>query len=217
MVMPNANTHAVWVALAAARGNLILPAFSRPGALTMDIGGLIHSYGYLAVFAGTFLEGEAILVMAGFAAQRGHLALPLVVLVAILASFLGDQLYFHVGRRYGASMMKRFPFMRPSAARTTALLHRYHVPLILAIRFMYGLRIVGPMALGMSQVPQSRFFVLNLVGAVVWAIAIGGAGYAFGHVLEQLLADSARYEPWVLGAILCLALCYHLLARRRRG
>ncbi|WP_316157399.1 DedA family protein [Cupriavidus sp. BIC8F] len=183
----------------------------------MDIAGLIHSYGYLAVFAGTFLEGEAILVMAGFAAQRGDLALPTVVLVALLASFLGDQLYFHVGQRYGASLMKRFPSMQPSVARTTALLHRHHVPLILAVRFMYGLRIVGPMALGMSQVPRSRFFVLNLAGAVVWAIVIGAAGYALGHVLEQWLANFARYEPWVLGAILCLALCCHFLARRRRG
>ena len=43
---------------------------------------LLQKFGYLAVFLGTFLEGETILVMAGFFAERGYLRLPLVVVTA---------------------------------------------------------------------------------------------------------------------------------------
>ena len=44
------------------------------------------SYGYLAVFFGTLFEGEIILVAAGFAAQRGLLALPGVIAIAIVGA-----------------------------------------------------------------------------------------------------------------------------------
>lgn len=74
----------------------------------MDIPGLIQNYGYLAVAVGTFLEGETILIMAGAAAHRGYLTMPMVIMVGTIASFFGDQLYFYVGRRYGAALLKRF-------------------------------------------------------------------------------------------------------------
>ena len=58
----------------------------------MDFAALVHTYGYAAVFIGSFLEGETTLALGGFAAQRGHLALPWVIAVAEAGGFLGDQL-----------------------------------------------------------------------------------------------------------------------------
>ncbi|MFJ1258173.1 DedA family protein [Cupriavidus sp. CuC1] len=181
----------------------------------MDIARLIQDYGYLAVAAGTFLEGETILIMAGVAANRGHLALPTVIVIGTLASFLGDQLYFYVGRRYGTALLARFPSMQSRAARASALLHRHHLPLILSIRFLYGLRIAGPIAIGMSAVPWFRFLVLNLTGAVVWAVAIAGAGYGFGQGLGYLLGNFDSDEAWGLAAILLCGALWWLFARYR--
>jgi len=58
----------------------------------MSISSLIEHYGYAAVFAGSFAEGESVLLAAGFAAHRGLLELPLVMLAAFVAGTLGDQL-----------------------------------------------------------------------------------------------------------------------------
>jgi membrane protein DedA with SNARE-associated domain len=55
---------------------------------------VIGSYGYIALFLGTFVEGETILLMAGFAAHLGYLYLPWVILVAFLGSLSGDQVFF---------------------------------------------------------------------------------------------------------------------------
>lgn len=193
--------------------------FQCPGVrnerLAMDIARLIQDYGYLAVATGTFLEGETILIMAGVAAYRGHLALPTVIVVGTLASFLGDQLYFYLGRRYGTALLARFPSMESRAARAKVLLERHHLPLILSIRFLYGLRIAGPVAIGMSAVPWFRFLILNLTGAVVWAFVIAGAGYGFGQGLAYLLADFDRDEAWVLAAIVLCGSLWWLFARRR--
>ena len=65
------------------------------------INDFVANYGYLAVFIGTLLEGETILVAAGFAAYRGLLDLPSVVLVAIVGGTLGDQTAFQLGRWKG--------------------------------------------------------------------------------------------------------------------
>lgn len=181
----------------------------------MDIAGLIQHYGYLAVAVGTFLEGETILFMAGAAAYRGHLALPTVMVVGTLASFFGDQLFFYVGRRYGAALLARFPSVQSRAERAKALLERHHLLLILSVRFLYGLRIAGPIAIGMSGVPWFRFLVLNLMGAVVWAMVIAGAGYGFGQTLAYLLGGLDDDETWVLAAILLFGLLWWLFVRRR--
>ena len=160
----------------------------------MSLAELVQDYGYYAVFLGTFLEGETILVMAGFAAHSGYLQLPWVIGVAAIGGTLGDQLYFYLGWRYGRQILVRFPQLQPRVARVKALLRRYHLPLILSIRFMYGLRTVGPLAFGISRLGRVRFFALNLAGALLWAPLVGGAGYLFGSALELFFTDLRRYE-----------------------
>lgn len=182
----------------------------------MSLTALLIKYGYAVVLLGTFLEGETILIMAGFAAHRGYLNLYWVIALATAGSFLGDQLYFYLGKRYGWRIFERFPKLKPRALRVQALLERYHLPLILGIRFLYGLRIVGPLAIGMSSVSRIRFFGLNLLGAIAWAMLIGGAGYLFGYALELLLADIKRYEEAFLALIVIAGIVVWLVYRWRQ-
>lgn len=183
----------------------------------MDIAGLIQSYGYLAVAVGTFLEGETVLIVAGAAASHGHLSMPAVIAVAAMAGFVGDQFYFHVGRRYGARLVERFPSLQWRTARVRELLERHHPLLILSIRFLYGLRIAGPIAFGMSSVPSLRFLVLNLAGAIGWASAVAGAGYGFGQTLAYLLGDIDADEVWLGAALLFSGTLGWLVARYQRS
>ena len=181
----------------------------------MNIAEWVQSYGYVAVAVGTFLEGESVLLIAGAAASRGHLSMPVVVAIAALASFLGDQLYFWVGRRYGAALLVRYPSLQPRAARVRGLLDRHHLPLILSIRFLYGLRIAGPIALGMSSVSWSQFVLLNGLAALLWALVIASLGYGTGHALVQVLKAVDADELWGLALLLILGLVWWLLGRRR--
>ena len=176
----------------------------------------VQTWGYAAVFAGTFLEGESVLIAAGFAAHRGMLDLEIVFAVAAFGSFLGDQFCYLLGRRHGGRIMRRFPGFRRRAARVRVLLRRHQLPFILSVRFLYGLRVAGPIAIGMARIPWVRFLALNALGAVVWAILIGGAGYFFGAVLEVMLADLRRHEGWMLVAILGIGVCTAVVFFLRR-
>lgn len=177
---------------------------------------LIQQWGYALVFLGALLEGETMLLLAGLAAHNGHLSLPVIVAAAVAGGFLGDQVFFFLGRRYGKPLLARFPSLQGPARRADALLARYHAPFILANRFLYGLRIAGPIAVGMSGIPAARYALINLAGAVVWAPVIVGAGYLFGQAVELLLGDMRHIEEGLMGGILLLAVILWAIRRLRR-
>ena len=179
------------------------------------ISAFVISYGYLAVFLGALLEGETILLSAGFAANRGLLYWPLVVAVAFAGGTLGDQIAFLLGRWQGASLIARFPALALRAPRVHALLERHDVLLILSVRFLYGLRIAGPIVIGSSRVPVLRFALLNMIGAAIWAVAVAGAGYYFGAALNAVVADIKRVEELILIGIPAAGLIVWLWRRRR--
>jgi membrane protein DedA with SNARE-associated domain len=183
--------------------------------MAIDLPGLIDSYGYLAVFAGAFLEGETILALGGLAASRGYLDFYTVTIVALIAGFGGDQFYFFLGRTRGAQLLARFPQLCERAQRFDTLLSRFHAPLIVALRFMYGFRIVGPVLLGMGRCAHWKFIVFNFIGAAMWAPLIAGIGFLFGAVLESVLHDLKHYELWAFGAVLAVGVVVYLVQLRR--
>lgn len=177
---------------------------------------LIQNYGYIAVFVGALLEGETVLVMAGFAAHAGYLNLPFVILIAAVGGFVGDQFFFTLGRLRGRQIMARFPSIAAQSARVERLVLRHQTWLVIGVRFMYGLRVAGPLLLGVSHLlAPLRFAALNLVGALLWAALIGGAGYLFGHAMEMLLLDAKRYEAALLGALLLVGVGFWTYRRLR--
>lgn len=160
----------------------------------MSIDILIQKYGYLAILIGAFLEGETVVVIGGFAAHQDYLNLPYVIAAAFIGTLFGDQLFFFIGRFKGRSFLDRHPRWRLRAEKAQKLLERHQTLVIIGFRFIYGIRTVTPFVLGMSNVKTWRFVPLNVLSAIVWATAIGSAGYFFGLAIETLLDDIRRYE-----------------------
>jgi len=150
---------------------------------------LIESYGYYALFVGTCLEGETIMILAGIAARGGHLALPWVVLFGFLGSLSGDQAIFFLSRWKGKAFLARHPSWHPRIEKISRLLDRHGTWYTLTFRFYYGLRNISPLVIGVSSIPTVKFVLLNVTGAVVWAITLGCLGYAFGAVIERVLSN----------------------------
>ncbi len=164
----------------------------------MELQTLITHFGYLAVLIGTFLEGETILIIAGFAAHRGFLSLPLVILFAFLGSVVGDQLYFIIGRKKGTAFLNKRPKLLPKVERFRALLNKYNTLTVISFRFIYGIRTVAPFVIGLSKISFLKFFILNLISGLVWAASIGFLGYIFGQAIEILIGDIKKYEVYIL-------------------
>jgi membrane protein DedA with SNARE-associated domain len=178
-------------------------------------GELFQNHGYWALALGCLLEGETLLLLAGYAAHRGWLDPVAVFGIAAAAGFAGDQFAFWLGRRHGAAVLGRWPALAGRRARLDAGLRRWPAAMVIGVRFAYGLRIAGPLLIGMSAMPAWRFAALNALGAVLWAAVIGGAGWFFGHAAERLLGQLQHLEGWLLLALLLTGAAVWLVRRSR--
>ena len=113
-------------------------------------------------------------------------------------------MFFWIGRRWGCRLADRFPKLAPGISRMDDLVHRYQFPVIVFMRFFYGLRIAGPMAIGMSRLSGQRFLLLNLISAMAWATLIGATGYGIGAGTKYLLTDVPARDEFILFTIIAV-------------
>ncbi|HET6514180.1 MAG TPA: DedA family protein [Thermodesulfovibrionales bacterium] len=182
---------------------------------------LIRTYGYAALLIGTFFEGETILIIGGLAAHMGYLRLPLVMAIALIGSFSGDQVFYFVGRARGRDLLARHPRWHCRAEKIHLIVARYHDLIMLGFRFVYGIRILTPIVIGSNQrIKASRFIILNAVGAALWAVLVSAGGYLFGTTLEIVMKDIRRYEMEVIIGILLIGgilWMVHYLREKRKA
>lgn len=182
----------------------------------MDPEQLIRDYGYWALFVGTFLEGETIVIIAGFMAFTGLLDLKWLILVSFCGTFLSDQLFFYFGYWKGRAFIAAKPNWQARADRIQPLIDRYRNYIILGFRFFYGVRNVVPLVLGASGLNPLRYLILNFLGAAIWAASFGTGGYLFGHLLKPLLADVHKYQGFIYAGIAAIALVFWVRRSMRK-
>jgi membrane protein DedA with SNARE-associated domain len=186
--------------------------------VSADLPALLHQYGYLLIFLGTFAEGESLLVLGGYFAHSGYLDLGGVIVTAFVAAVCGDQLFFHLGRRHATRLFARFPRLHDKVLIALHRAERHQNLVVLAMRFLWGLRIALPLAMGMTRMNSLKFFWLNLVSAAVWASLIASLGYGAHELVTRMVADLHRYEWWIAGVVLAgavIALVIRWLSARR--
>ena len=172
---------------------------------------ILSTYGYIALLIGTFLEGETILVAAGFLAHRGYLELPWVIFFAVMGAVAGDQLYFFLGRAKGMDFIESRPRWQTKSAQMFALLQTHQIPVIIGFRFLYGIRTVTPFIIGASGINPIRFIILDSIGAGAWAIAVGTLGYLFGQTIEVFLEEAKKYETVLMALIFLVGIAIWLI------
>ena len=176
---------------------------------------LIAQFGYLAVLLGTVLEGETLLLLAGYSAHRGYLDLPTVIGVAWVGAMLGDQFFFWLGRRHALRLMRHFPTLRDKIELALQRIERHPTGIILTMRFLWGLRMALPAALGMSRIHWLKFSCLNSLSAMGWAALVAYIGWGFGAVIARHAAAWHHYEHWGMAGVILLALIWRVGRRWR--
>ena len=180
-----------------------------------QIASFMNEYGdwfYIGIFIWTFFEGETIVIFGGYAAHHGIVDPVKLLFVAWLGSFLGDQVWFFLGRRYGEALLARFPKWRPKVEVALDLLYQYNALFIFSFRFIYGIRNVSSFAVGLSTLTWARFSSLNFLAAGVWASSFVTAGYLFSQASEAALGKGAKV--FGIGALVVFIIVVAVLLRR---
>ena len=177
---------------------------------------LLAEYGLWLVLVGTFLEGETIVIVAGFASHQGLLDPIHVAALAALGSFSCDQMWFFIARKFGHRPIIERMKHRPAFERALHFLERHPTAFIFSFRFIYGIRNVSPAVIGLSEIGADKFFILNALAAVLWAATFTSIGYLFANSIEEFLGDLHHLEYTVLaimGAGLVVFMLYKLARR----
>lgn len=167
--------------------------------------GWLKEYGYIILFLWSILEGEMGLVMGGIMTHTGDMNYFMAIFVAGLGGFTGDQLYFYIGRFNKGFIQRKLRTQRRKFAIAHLLLKKYGWPIIFVQRYMYGLRTVIPMAIGITKYPGKNFAFINLLSAWVWAAITITPSYFFGAEILKLFAFAKAHWYFAIpfaGAIL---------------
>ncbi len=167
---------------------------------------LLREYGYIVLFFWSVLEGEMGLIMAGILCHTGDMSLFPAIFVAGLGGFTGDQLYFYTGRYSKKYIHKKMRKHRRKFAVAHLLLKKYGWPIIFIQRYLYGLRTVIPMSIGLTRYDAKTYAFINLLSAWVWAALTILPAYYFGEYILTLL-KSAK-EHWYLALPIMASFLY---------
>ena len=178
---------------------------------------LLLKYGYLLLFAGVIVEGEAVLVAGAFLASRGYFNVGTVALVALAANTLSAQFYYTAARARGRRWFEERFQNNSVYRRIIDWVGRRENGLLLVSRFLFGFRMIIPAACGAFGMPVVRFTVINFIAGVLWVIPTALTGYYFGEKATVFIRGARQYSMTVTVAVALLALALFLAWRHIRG
>ncbi len=154
----------------------------------------VDKYGYVLVFLGVMLEnsaglgliipGETILIIASFYAATGSLNIGYVMVIAFVGAVIGDNIGYFIGSRGGRPFInkygKYFLLSEKRVLATEDYFDQHGGKTVFLARFTMFLRALAAVTAGISHMKYSRFFLYDLLGALVWSIVISLLGYFLG-------------------------------------
>jgi membrane protein DedA with SNARE-associated domain len=159
------------------------------------------AHGYIIVFLGTIVEADATMLAAAFLAHQGYLRMPLVLLVAILASTTVSHAVFFLARRRGQAAFDKKAATDKRWRRLQNAISRRGPWLLLISRFLFGLRTAINGACAASGMRTAVFSAMDLTGAAVWALIVGVGGFYIGHAISVTVGGIRRHERLVAASI----------------
>ncbi|MDD2448045.1 MAG: DedA family protein [Sulfurimonas sp.] len=163
----------------------------------------LATYGYIGLFLYSLGGGFVAIIGAGVLSFLGEMDLTLSILIAFTANTLGDFLLFYMARYQKSMMMDGLRKHRRKLALSHVLMKKYGSWIILFQKFVYGIKTLIPIAIGLTKYDFKRFAVLNVLSAAVWALVFGLGSYYSGSALVKV-AGFIGEKPWIAPLILVI-------------
>ncbi len=186
-----------------------------------DIFSSLATYGYIVLFLYSFGGGFFALVAAGILSYAGKMDITISISVAFLANFIGDTVLFYIARYNKQIVLPYLKKHRRKLALSHILMKKYGDKIIFFQKFIYGIKTLIPITIGLTKYDFVKFSIYNLFSALVWALLFGLGSYYSGEYLLKValfLKSHLWITPLVLLFMLYLLWFYMQKAtRKRRG
>ena len=185
-----------------------------------DILNSLSTYGYIILFAYSFGGGMVAIIAAGVLSYAGKMGIYASIVVAAFANAIGSSFLFYMGRYNKQALMPYIKAHRRKLALSHLLMKKYGDKIIFIQKFIYGLKTLVPMTIGVTKYPQTKFYILNSISAIVWAVLLGIGSYMMGEFLMRIAAyfsDNTFLAPLILLSILALIWLYFTKATKKKS
>jgi membrane-associated protein len=174
-------------------------------------------FGETAIFIGFVLPGEIAVVLGGVLASRGHLSLPLLILIVIVAAITGPIVGYEIGRRMGDRLFaaKGLARVQGGVSKARQVLRDRGGAAVLAGRFIAVVRALMPAAAGAAGVRYRTFTIYNVLGAVIWGAGYSVLGYLAGSAYAAVAGRVGAGIAIAIAAIVVVAVGIWLVRRHR--
>lgn len=152
------------------------------------------------------LPAETLATFGSIEASKGFYPLWLLLIVLFSATYIGSITAYWIGRGIGKVAMlrvyKKLRIKDEHIALAEKQLVKYSVPLLLAYRFLVGIRGLIPYVAGANRIPFAIFALTSAIGAALWVVVFA----VFGRLLESLVSMLSEYQIHTLILIVFVAL-----------
>ncbi|MFA6510468.1 MAG: VTT domain-containing protein [Candidatus Paceibacterota bacterium] len=151
-----------------------------------------------ALFLGSFLFGETVILAASFLSAQGFWSAWTVFFLSLLGTMSSDALWFLYGHKL-LSFFHRWEKYRHHSERFLKTLERitgnHPHRALLFIKAVYGTRILTIIYLSLRKVNFGKFILFDLIGSAWWLAAITLFGWLAGKSIVNLMpfVDSLQY------------------------
>lgn len=173
----------------------------------------IENYGYIGVFFGALLEGEALMLISGFLVHEKVLQFDYILIFGFLGAVIGDTAWFLLGKYKGEKLLNRFAWLKKISSKPVGYISRKPAMTAFWVRFIYGFRHIIPMSLGMTKYPLYKFMFWNSLGAAFWVTSFVYGGYLLGDILESVVGHLRKYQLVTVLLVMVLVVAFNLLAK----
>ena len=161
----------------------------------------LATYGYIGLFLYSLGGGFVALIGAGVLSFMGKMDLSLSITIAFIANALGDVLLFYMARYQKSMMMEGIRKHRRKLALSHVLMKKYGSWIILVQKFVYGIKTLIPIAIGLTKYDFKKFAILNVGSSAIWALSVGFGSYYSGNFLVKI-AETIGEKPWIAPVVL---------------
>lgn len=159
------------------------------------------TYGYIGLFLYSLGGGFVAIIGAGVLSFMGKMDLGLSMMIAFIANALGDIMLFYMARYQKGMMMEGLRKHRRKLALSHVLMKKYGSWIILMQKFVYGIKTLIPIAIGLTKYDFKKFAFLNVISSGIWVVMFGFGSYYSGEFLVKV-ANLIGEKPWIAPLLL---------------
>jgi len=180
---------------------------------------LLTQHGLALVFANVLLTQAGvpvpaipILIVAGAFVAQGQIGPASLILVAVVASLIGDTLWYFAGRRYGYRILRtlcRVSIEPDSCVKQTEnIFERWGAPSLMLAKYVPGFSTVAPPLAGTMRLGLAVFLAYSAVAALLWAGVPIALGAVFHAEVERALEWLGSMGTGAVAVIAAIVLVY---------